>query len=201
MSWFDPSAWPLVVPTSLLDAVEALPWPVVPVLVVLSVAHLLFGGRLDDDGATLGTALSGFVAGAAFGVVAVQAPVGEPWRALGGGLLGSALALWADAFSVRAGLVIAGGVCGHLSGEMLGFGSGPSQVAALVLAVVLPWIHAPFPRAASAGVAAVVLGWTRVLPAGPAGVVAAWGVGMSVQIWSERAKESGRRQDLPGAGV
>lgn len=150
----------------------------------IAILHLVVGGRLEDHGATLGTTLCGAILGASLSVEA-GIPAGMVHRATGGAMVGGAVALWIDALSVRLGLVVTGGVAGALWGELLGLSGVGLRWMGLVGALTLPWVHAPWPRATAAMVAALVLGWLRLLPAGAAGVIFVWGLGMALQIWRD----------------
>lgn len=187
--------WPLLMPGR-----EPLSMAALLVFIVVAVAHLLVGGRLEDHGATLGTGLAGAILGAGVALDA-DLSVGLSHRVTGGAMLGAVGALVLDGLSVRLGLVVVGGVMGGLLGEMLGATEEALRVLVVGGALSLPWLHAPWPRASSAMVAALVLGWARVLPAGASGVIFVWGIGMMAQIWLDaRRLSKDAPRETPSAG-
>lgn len=187
--------WPV-----LIGALDLLPSAAWWVFVLVACVPVVLGRRLDDHGATLATALCGAWLGAAWIGVSGPGAVGETWRTLGGAMFGAAGALWLDLIGVRVGLAVAGAVTAGLAAELSGLTGGGAGFSAVVGAATLPFVHAPWPRAVTAGVGSVLLGALRLVPAGLAGVVAVWGLGMALQIVVERRRLSIARPEVPPRG-
>lgn len=171
--------------------VDGVPYAVRALVGLVGLAVLLGGGRFGRHGLRLAVAACGALLGAAFVGLAFEVPAPGAARTITGLLLAAAGALlWIEALSWRVALIVVGFVAGAWLGQDLAEVGGASLPAAvplglgLAFAVAAPWVYEPATRFVSPLLAAPAVAWAVGSVGGIVLLVALWGAGVTVQLFT-----------------
>jgi hypothetical protein len=161
------------------------------VLAVLALLLLLLGGRLGRHGPRVAVVMAGALCAVA-GIAASHAPERymQPWAFAGLVTIGTAVALWLEQLGYRAALFVAGVVVGAMYGVALreAFDAVGSPwfvgLGALVVGIGLPWVFETVPRLCAPLVGSAGVAWALGYPASLPLLIGAWGLGVTVQMFT-----------------